>query len=81
MVQKLTPPKTLETRVSLTGDITKLPPAAQSLAFEGVGIQMPPVTLQAQPQEHEVTEESEGLDPQSGVPVKRKVSVVGKPLS
>ena len=81
MVAKLTPPKPIEARGSFTGDLTKLPPAAQSLAFEALGIQMPPVALQVEPQEHEVTEESEGLDPQSGVPVKRKVSVVGKPLS
>ena len=81
MVQKLTPPKPIDVKASITMDPTKLPPAAQSIAFERLGIQMPPMSLEPETQEHEVTEESEGLDPNTGVPVKRKVSVVGKPLS
>ena len=81
MVQKLSPPPPMDVRGSFTADITKLPPAAQAIAFERLKIAMPPIALQPQEQEHEVTEESEGLDPQTGVPVKRKVSVVGKPLS
>lgn len=81
MVQKLSPPPPMDVKGSFTADITKLPPAAQAIAFERLKIAMPPIALQPQEQEHEVTEESEGLDPQTGVPVKRKVSVVGKPLS
>ena len=81
MVQKLTPPPPMDVRGSFTADITKLPPAAQAIAFERLKIAMPPIALQPQEQEHELTEESEGLDPQTGVPVKRKVSVVGKPLN
>jgi len=78
---QLAPPPTMESRASFTVDPTKLPPDAQTIAFEKMGLKIPPIALQVQPQEHEVTEESEGLDPQSGVPVKRKVSVVGKPLN
>jgi hypothetical protein len=78
---QLAPPASMESRASFTVDPTKLPPEAQTIAFEKMGLKIPPVALQVQPQEHEVTEESEGLDPQSGVPVKRKVSVVGKPLT
>ncbi len=77
---KLSPPPPMDVRGSFTADITKLPPAAQAIAFERLKIAMPPDALQTQPQEHEVTEETEGLNPQ-GVPTKRKVSVVGKPLS
>jgi hypothetical protein len=79
VAQKLTPPKPIEKRASFTIDPTKLPPDAQALVFEGLGLQLPPVTLQPQEQTHEITEEQEGLNPQ-GVPTKRKVSVVGKPL-
>lgn len=81
MVQKLSPPPPMDVRGSFTADITKLPPAAQAIAFERLKIAMPPIALQPQEQEHEVTEESEGRDPQTGVPVKRKISVVGKPLN
>jgi hypothetical protein len=80
MAQKLTPPPPVEMRASVTVDPTKLPPAAQAIAFEKLGFQMPPVALQVQEQTHEVTEETEGLN-QDGVPTKRKVSVVGKPLN
>jgi hypothetical protein len=81
MAQKLQPPPPVEMRASVTIDPTKLPPAAQAIAFERLGFQMPPVALQTQEQEHEVTEETEGVNPETGVPTKRKVSVVGKPLS
>lgn len=59
----------------------QLPAPAQALAFERLGIQMPPMALEPETQTHEITEESEGLDPNTGVPVKRKVSVVKKPLN
>jgi hypothetical protein len=81
MAQKLMPPPAVEMRANMTLDPTKLPPDAQAIAFEKLGIQMPPFVLQPQEQTHEITQESEGLDPESGVPVKRKVSVVGKPLN
>ena len=81
MAQKLTPPPQVEMRASVTIDPTKLPPAAQAIAFERLGFQMPPVALQTQDQDHEITEETEGVNPETGVPTKRKVSVVGKPLS
>jgi hypothetical protein len=80
MAGKLTPPPPVEMKANVSIDPTKLPPAAQAIAFEKLGFMMPPVTLQAQEQTHEVTEETEGLN-QDGVPTKRKVSVVGKPLS
>jgi hypothetical protein len=41
---------------------------------------VPPYSLQPQEQTHEITTEKEGVDAQ-GVPVKQKVSVVGKPLN
>ena len=48
--------------------------------FEAMGLQMAPQLLQPEEQTHEITQEKEGVDAQ-GVPVKQKVSVVGKPLS
>jgi hypothetical protein len=80
MAQKLQPPPPVEMRASVTIDPTKLPPAAQAIAFERLGFQMPPVALQAQEQTHEITEDTEGINPETGVPTKRKISVVGKPL-
>jgi hypothetical protein len=71
----------MEARISYTVDPTKLPPPAQAIFFERAGIQMPPVALQVQDQDHEITEETEGINPETGVPTKRKVSVVGKPLN
>ena len=81
IAQKMQPPPPVEMRASVTIDPTKLPPAAQAIAFERLGFQMPPVALQTQDQDHEITEETEGINPETGVPTKRKVSVVGKPLS
>ena len=81
IAQKLTPPPHIESRISYNVDPTKLPPEGQSIWFEAAGLQMPPTALQPQEQEHEIKEESQGLDPQSGVPVKRTISVVGKPLN
>lgn len=80
MVQKLSPPPPMDVKGSFTADITKLPPAAQAIAFERLKIAMPPIALQPQEQTHEIVEETEGLDPATGTPTKRKVSVVGKPL-
>ncbi len=81
IAQKLQPPPPMEARINYSVDPTKLPPPAQAIFFERAGIQMPPIALQAQEQTHEVTEETEGINPETGVPTKRKVSVVGKPLN
>jgi hypothetical protein len=81
IAQKLQPPPPMESRISYSVDPTKLPPPAQAIFFERAGIQMPPVALQVQDQDHEITEETEGINPETGVPTKRKVSVVGKPLN
>ncbi len=66
------PPKT---SISISAD--KLPPEAQSQALQKAGI-----NVQPQPEEdgivpHEIIQEKEGVDSQ-GVPVKTKVSLVGK---
>ncbi len=66
------PPKT---SISIAAD--KLPPEAQSQALQKAGI-----NVQPQPEEdgivpHEIIQEKEGVDSQ-GVPVKTKVSLVGK---
>jgi len=81
MMQKLQPPPQIEMKGTVTVDPTKLPPEAQAKAFQALGLQVAPEELQPQEQTHEITEETEGLNPQTGVPTKRKVSVVGKPLS
>jgi hypothetical protein len=47
--------------------------------FESMGLEIPPFALQPEEQTHEISQEKEGVDAQ-GVPVKQKVSVVGKPL-
>ena len=80
MSAKLTPPQPIETKVSFTGDITKLPPDAQSKAFQAVGLQVSPEELTPSEQTHEVTTEKEGVD-ESGIQTKTKISVAGKPLN
>lgn len=82
MMQQLTPPKEVEMKGSFSlGDIAKLPtPEAQSKALQAAGLQIAPEELQTQEQTHEVTEETEGINPETGVPTKRKISLVGKPL-
>jgi hypothetical protein len=80
VLKQLTPPPQVEMKASVTIDPSKLPPAAQSKAFEALGLQVSPQELTPEEATHEVTTEKEGVDAQ-GVPVKQKVSVVGKPLS
>lgn len=80
VLKQLTPPPQIEMKGTVTIDPTKLPPAAQSKAFEALGLQVSPQELTPDLQEHEITQEKEGVDAQ-GVPVKQKVSVVGKPLN
>jgi hypothetical protein len=79
MAQKLAPPPPVPVKVSMTGDITKLPPTAQAKAFEAIGLQLGPSDLEPEEQTHEITQEQEGVDEQ-GVPTKTKISVAGKPL-
>ena len=81
IASKLQPPPPIESRISYSVDTSKLPPPAQSEFFQRAGLQIPPLALQPVEAEHEVTEETEGLDPETGVPTKRKISMVGKPLS
>lgn len=78
--QKLAPPKEMEFKGSVSIDPSKFPPQAQAEMFQAMGLQVPPFALQPEDMTHEVTTEKEGVDA-NGVPVKQKVSVVGKPLS
>ena len=80
MLKQLQPPKEMEFKGSVTIDPSKFPPQAQAEMFEAMGLQVPPFALQPEDQTHEITTEKEGVDAQ-GVPVKQKVSVVGKPLN
>ena len=80
MLKQLQPPKEMEFKGSVSIDPSKFPPQAQAQMFEAMGLQVPPFTLEPEEQTHEITQEKEGVDA-NGVPVKQKVSVVGKPLS
>ena len=80
MLKKLQPPKEMDFKGSVTIDPSKFPPQAQSEMFQAMGLEVPPFSLQPQEAEHEVVTEKEGVDA-NGVPVKTKVSMVGKPLS
>jgi hypothetical protein len=80
VVKSLAPPKEMEFKGNVSIDPSKFPPDAQTKMFESMGLEIPPFALQPQDQTHEITQEKEGMDAQ-GVPVKQKVSVVGKPLN
>lgn len=80
VAKELTPPKPMEFKGSVTIDPSKFPPQAQSEMFQAMGLEMPPQSLQTEPQEHEVTSTKKGTD-ENGAEVEQKVSVVGKPLS
>jgi hypothetical protein len=80
MLKALQPPKEMEFKGNVSIDPSKFPPQAQSEMFQAMGLEVPPYSLQPQEQTHEITTEKEGVDAQ-GVPVKQKVSVVGKPLN
>lgn len=73
-------PPQVEMKATVTIDPTKLPPEAQAKAFQALGLAVSPEDVTPSPMEHEVTTEKEGVDA-NGVPVKQKVSVVGKPLN
>jgi hypothetical protein len=79
MLKQLQPPKEMEFKGSVTIDPSKFPPQAQTEMFQAMGLEVPPYALEPEEQTHEITQEKEGVDAQ-GVPVKQKVSVVGKPL-
>lgn len=80
MMQQLAPPKEIEFKGNVSIDPSKFPPEAQAKMFEAMGLQVAPQLLQPEEQTHEIVQEKEGVDAQ-GVPMKTKVSVVGKPLS
>ena len=80
LAKSLAPPKEMEFKGNVSIDPSKFPPDAQTEMFQAMGLQIPPFALQTQEQTHEITTEKEGVDA-SGVPVKQKISVVGKPLN
>ncbi len=80
VLKQLTPPPQIEMKANITVDPSKIDnPEAQAKAYQALGLMVTPQELQAVEQTHEVTQEKEGVDAQ-GVPVKQKISVVGKPL-
>ena len=81
MSGKLTPPKEMEFKGSLTVDPSKFSPEVQAKVFQAAGLQVSPeeATGDASLVPHEVTTEKEGVDEQ-GIPVKQKVAMVGKGL-
>ena len=81
MGEKLTPPKEMEFKGSMTVDPSKFSPDVQSKIFQAAGLQVSPqeATGDDALSPHEVVTEKEGVDEQ-GVPVKQKISMVGKGL-
>lgn len=80
MGQKLTPPKEMEFKGNVSVDPSKFAPEAQSKIFQAMGLEVAPQELEDHTlAPHEVTTEREGVDEQ-GVPVKQKISMVGKGL-
>jgi hypothetical protein len=77
MSQKLTPPKEMEFKGSMTVDPSKYGPEVQSKIFQAAGLQVSPeeATDTHELVPHEVTTEKEGVDEQ-GVPVKQKIAMV-----
>jgi hypothetical protein len=82
MGQKLTPPKEIEFKGSLSVDPSKYAPPVQAKIFQAAGLQVAPEEIEGDQslQPHEVTTEKEGVDA-NGVPVKQKISMVGKQLA
>lgn len=80
ILKQLTPPPQVQMKANVSIDPTKLPPAAQSKAFQALGLEVSPQELMPDEQTHEIVKEQEGVDPYTGVPTKTKVSLVGKPL-
>lgn len=79
VLKTLTPPPQVEMKATVSVDPSKLPPAAQSKAFEALGLQVSPEELTPQDDTHEVKQEKEGVDA-AGIPTKTTISYAGKPL-
>ena len=76
MSQKLTPPKDMEFKGTVSVDPSKFAPDAQAKIFEAMGLNVAPQELQNNELiPHEVTTEKEGVDEQ-GVPVKQKIAMI-----
>ena len=80
MLKQLQPPKGIDFKGNVSIDPSKFPAPAQAQMFEAMGLSVPPYALEPEEQTHEITQEKEGVD-ENGVPVKQKISVVGKPLN
>ena len=81
MGEKLTPPKEIEFKGSLSVDPSKFSPEVQSKIFQSAGLQVSPEEAQNDQSlvPHETKVEREGVDAQ-GVPTKQVISMVGKGL-
>jgi hypothetical protein len=76
MSEKLTPPKEIEFKGTVSVDPSKYPPDAQAKFFEAMGLQVAPQELQASELiPHEVVTEKEGVD-EAGVPIKQKIAMI-----
>ena len=77
MSEKLTPPKDMEFKGSMTVDPSKFSPDVQSKIFQAAGLQVSPQEASDAHElvPHEVITEKEGVD-QQGVPVKQKIAMM-----
>lgn len=78
--QKAKNQQPLVPKVSATVAVDKLPPAVQTEALKEIGLPVTEEDMNVPLQPHEVTTETEGIDPQTGLPTKQKVSESGKKL-
>lgn len=78
MLKKLTPVPLLIPKVSVTAALDKAPPAVQAQGWQAIGVTAEPADFVEQNSlvPHEVTTETEGIDPATGLPVKKKISEV-----
>ena len=76
MREKLTPPKDMEFKGSMTVDPSKFSPDVQSKIFQAAGLQVSPEDVKDSQEliPHEVITEKEGVDEQ-GVPIKQKIAM------
>jgi hypothetical protein len=76
MSEKLTPPKEIDFKGSVSVDPSKFAPDAQSKMFQAMGLEIAPQELKATELiPHEVVTEKEGVD-EAGVPVKQKIAMI-----
>jgi hypothetical protein len=82
MKAKLTPVPPIDAKFSVSAAIDKAPPEVQAQAWAALGVQAQPADWESADQlvPHEVVTEKEGVDAQ-GVPVRQKISMVGKGLN